>query len=657
MSPGGVTAEVPVEWAVWGKEPGGTKYKILRCSDGALGADDFAAIMTRYAAGTPEYEREVTFSRFGSGPDAHLGVSIQDRTPDVDWVNRPALTARYYAVPFEHLKQVPVSYEGMYEHFAEHRPDGGTFGTSLPALVPGLIAKRVTTHAMRTCALLLTNRRVCVVGAQYVPMIERLRYIDTVAALLPYGMRPQFTASTWTSSTADHKFRLYFARGSRADVYTVDWERESEFPADATGASWYFSLLSRRRSPSELTGIVERLAQATAEMAFDRPDLLAIASIVEGGQKAITPSQEPATPGDARAQQVPQSVGSTLTALADALDRQDGTVLADCVQRLRNADGISDEDRIRHRETIRERGLLARGRPVPAGMETPLYSVLLEIAFGRPPEAADLPLIHQFAGPLHEPLRRVLQDASPSLRLVIGEGLGRDALRAAMEQLSTAELVSLPARWELRPKTVEAICTHLCTHRRGDQLRVALRDHALLAPALEAAFKGNPQQQYEILVTLLQAAYGPRLDAHDVAEIAQVLHWFVPLQGIWQAACALMYGEGAFEVLAEFSVETPVGRSGLSRKIKDEADRLFRAVPDADPVPHPQDLRRTPRLWRWLSRRSPAPPETPRSEESSHSAEPDYDDDGDDFLPTLLTITLLGLFVIIVGVFVLLIYR
>jgi hypothetical protein len=55
--------------------------------------------------------------------------------------------------------------------------------------------------AMRTAALVLTRRPVCVLGAREASVDDRLQFIDTVMAMLPYGIRTRMSAATWTRAT------------------------------------------------------------------------------------------------------------------------------------------------------------------------------------------------------------------------------------------------------------------------------------------------------------------------------------------------------------------------------------------------------------------------------------------------------------------------
>jgi hypothetical protein len=68
-----------------------------------------------------------------------------------------------------------------------------------------------------------------VLKAQQIPVDERLGFIDTVMALLPYGFRAKMTAATWTRATyRDHRFRLFFSdapRGEERPDRVVSWGR------------------------------------------------------------------------------------------------------------------------------------------------------------------------------------------------------------------------------------------------------------------------------------------------------------------------------------------------------------------------------------------------------------------------------------------------
>jgi hypothetical protein len=579
----GFTAPVTVEWAVWGKQQGGKKYKVLRCSNGLLRTEDFEEILTKYATAARIESREVTISRFGDGSEAHLGLAIQERTGGVDWTNRTSVEARFYAIPFEHLTQVPVSYEGIYEFFVEDPLPRESSKARLPGLRPGEIAKRVTKHAMRTCALLLTNKPVCIVGADCVPMKERLRFIDTVASLLPYGMRRRFTASTWTSSTADHHFRLYFATAARNDVHPVEWDGEAVLPADAEGAHWYYSKLVEQRGRE--VELVARLTQATGDMGFKELDFRGLAAAVDGGRLAIaagpaSPTRE--IPQGQTPHPTPKSIGDLLIELDAALTRGDLMSIGLVLQQLEGADPPAEDKRPRLQETIKNRRLLAQGR---AGRFEPrLLRRLLFIAFGLRLGPEHLRRVMELASELHEPLRHALMAESLALTLILSEEHEHETRLKACQELPTPELVALAAQRWLPPGPLETVCEYLCAHRRGRELRTCLRQHAFLATALQTTID-SPQRRYELLLALFGAVYQPGPNPDNLREIVEIWVRHLPMWGTWQAASTKLFGRGAFEVLSELIVSMPIDASGLERHTRDELTETLNAAVGVEPKP------------------------------------------------------------------------
>ncbi len=84
---------------------------------------------------------------------------------------------------------------------------------------PSPIIRRGTfrKQAEQVATMLLTGRQICVLGADDIKLAERLQFVDTVMAVLPYGLRATMSAATSASSTSqDLKLRLFFASVPRA---------------------------------------------------------------------------------------------------------------------------------------------------------------------------------------------------------------------------------------------------------------------------------------------------------------------------------------------------------------------------------------------------------------------------------------------------------
>ncbi|WP_066944215.1 hypothetical protein [Microtetraspora fusca] len=268
--------EIGFEWALEGKRPGAhDDYELLSWSDDRLGPEVFEEIRSRYATGLsadlPQVTIAVAATRERERVSRHIVLAIQEWSGHRDATNRKIVYTRWFYVPYHELAAHPVSYEALY-HALAGLPvtPSPPLAVQVPEFDPAAVAPGP--DARCAAALLLTGRPVCVVGADGVPMIERLRFLDTVAALLPYGMRARLTAATWTSSTARHKIRLSFARHAPEDAYEVRWGYGAEITQRDTPAPLCLDLLTR--SDVRLADMLRGLAGRTEPLSFgpaDRP--------------------------------------------------------------------------------------------------------------------------------------------------------------------------------------------------------------------------------------------------------------------------------------------------------------------------------------------------------------------------------------------------
>ncbi|GAB2445253.1 hypothetical protein GCM10027187_07840 [Streptosporangium sandarakinum] len=267
--------EIGFEWALEGKRPGAhNDYELLSWSDGRLGPEVFEEIRNRFATGLsadlPQLTVAVAATRERERVSRHVVLAIQEWSGHRDATNRKIAYTRWFYVPYEELAAHRVSYEALYHALARlpvtpSAPPVVRVPDSDPAaLDPG-------PDARCAAALLLTGRPVCVVGADGVPMVERLRFLDTVAALLPYGMRTRLTAATWVSSTARHRIRLSFARHAPRDAYEVGWGRGTEVAWRDSPANVYLDLLTR--TDVRIEDMMEGLARDTEPLSFGPGDL------------------------------------------------------------------------------------------------------------------------------------------------------------------------------------------------------------------------------------------------------------------------------------------------------------------------------------------------------------------------------------------------
>jgi hypothetical protein len=290
MSGAAGTIQLAAGWAVWGKRPGsGDDYRVLESSSEPVDAQDFARILAHFEPGTPPTEAGrpdslpwVTVSWMSLSEQPYVGMALQEATEDVDRVGRPITRTSYFCFPYASLAHGPVSYLGLYRALAGvrlPRPHGAEILVTVPVLDPARLAEDVTDlgeAAVSSAAALLLRGAVTVTGADRSTLEQRLRFLDAVAALLPYGYRAGNTAATWSDSGARHRIKLAFAARAKEGASGVAWRGVQPPPEGiADPAARYYRQLrvlrERRANVAELTGLIEYLARDTIARGFDVP--------------------------------------------------------------------------------------------------------------------------------------------------------------------------------------------------------------------------------------------------------------------------------------------------------------------------------------------------------------------------------------------------
>ncbi|MGI5323790.1 hypothetical protein [Actinomadura nitritigenes] len=212
----------------------------------------------------------------GGDDGTRIGVALEDWTGEADGAGRPIAETRYLCVPYEALRAVPVSYAGLYEALAGLTPPFPPDGVELrvPPLDPAVAAQalqRFGVQRVAAAASLLIDGPVTVTGAPDLSALDRLVFLDAVAALLPYGWRTRFSAATWDQS-GNRNVSLAFARQVRERTAELDW-RTPRLPERDTPGRAYAEMLAdlfgeRGRSATE---VVAHLARATAPLTDTEP--------------------------------------------------------------------------------------------------------------------------------------------------------------------------------------------------------------------------------------------------------------------------------------------------------------------------------------------------------------------------------------------------
>ncbi len=520
---------VTAEWALWGKEANETAYRVLRCSAGNFGVDDFREIITRYASGVKEElpQYTVCWIPSGQGHPAYLAVAIHELAdPDPRRSGERSRTAggreiefvRLFCVRYAEMAGLGVSYTDLIESVRQYQllP-----GETIPIPVT-LLSETATRHAApsrlvleNVVALLLTTRPVCVLEAEGTTAEERLLFIEQVMSLLPYGLRTRLSASTWASSTAqDLKLRLFFANAKRDDgskTSYVTWGVPQQLNLSAPGYDAVRLYLSWLRQIG--SGAAPALAEVTTPLRFTEADIRRMLAEL---------------PRD-------RSVTETLEVLADSLRKDDTTGIRGAVDRLKRH--LASQERLADREACRQvifgRGLLKDRLGLNPSTRASVYRVLLKLAFdtpltyasyceieravgGRPGGALRSVLLKEFRFSSFIPFILVAK-APPGFRdqeLVVS--LFQRGLQSAVPLDEVAGLAA-----SIQPKHRATVCDFAVRYLRDtaeDPWR-ELRRRGYLAETLEALFPGNIKEQRPRLQEILRLGYGERLSQDEVRDL------------------------------------------------------------------------------------------------------------------------------------------
>ncbi|SNR23218.1 hypothetical protein [Actinomadura mexicana] len=532
------TAMVPVtpEWALWGKDPQERDFRLLRCSDIRLGAHDFSEIISRYSPGTHTDLPQVAISWTRLGEEIYLGFAIQEWSNEDDRLGRGIAVTRYFGIPYYRLER-PISYVDLYEALADRDATDGA-PISVPELDPHQIADRVGLEALGAAALLLTRSPVQLEGAEGVPMVERLGFLDTVAALLPYAMRTRLSAATWVSSTSEHNFRLAFSSHAREGALTVRWGDPPVLPPAARTARTYFDVLARQ---SDLSHVIRELARIGKPMGFDRGHVRAALGRLQ--DIAGSPAQRPAPAVSTDADPV-----EVLRAYAEARREGRGDAAEHCIDRLEHLRTriYTAEQRSRHRQIVRADRLLDASDTLEPPRQLQLYQALLQMAYGSTLSESHLEQIEEDAGMIHGLLLRTLENypgADAYSDLLVAVMCGDEGRRRILGRLDSETLIATAVQEPVKVVIFDMVFNELVRRlvEEDDPAVGPLWQHAYLAHPLRRRFPGDDLAQFDWLCRLLAAAYGPQLGVKEFEEVVDGSRTPRPTTALFAAALWL-YG-------------------------------------------------------------------------------------------------------------------
>jgi len=397
---------VRAQWALHGKVLDDEGYQVIACSNADLSRANFADAVGRFTLGQLASLPQVSVSYLqpaARGPGGgYLALAIHwfaangqryaDGVGQVDNQGRVTTFTSYFCAPYASLAPAGSTYLDMYRAFgavtlpAEDGPPKDVSVAPAAQPVPGIDAL-----AMRVAPLLLTGAPVCVLGADETHLEERLRFIDTVMGLLPYGFRARMAAATWTRPThRDHRFRLFFSSEPRATEkpdQVVLWGEPELARIPGGDAGHYYGWLADKVTP------LASLAQLSRELSFGDSAGTEALRLVDEIRLWRRPRRGPMPPGIPEHAPAPaanaagaDNVARLLRECADDVRALNLSRLRQDLILLRNEteSGRIDDDRRRRYQTLITRFGLLSPDPRLGKWEGRLHEALLALAFGKP---------------------------------------------------------------------------------------------------------------------------------------------------------------------------------------------------------------------------------------------------------------------------------
>lgn len=581
------TVSVAAEWARWGMDPskrGG--YHLLASSEGRISPGNFEEILSRFSPGSLYDLPQVTISYVPGDGNRYLGLAIHEaEASGADRLGRDVMVTRYFCVPYEPAAATAVSYPGLYEALRRIQPPEDNRSVVSAGLAGGPATPPADVkRALPVAGLLLTGNPVCIVGAEATEMAERLAFIDATMSLLPYGLRAEMAASTWTRGTYQrHRFRLFFSEaprrsaGSALDDHVVRWGTDAmeitaapstKFPAEA--AAEYVEAL-RRLGPS---GIAE-LARATQPMQFDEQASSRALNWVSRLEDHRTSADAAGERRPFRLREAPRirqgwvrrgpratetkRVAELLLACLQAVDGDTSQVkkhVSQIEEILRAAELPAAEHRQRPPDGFGDSQQLTPDL-APGRQRIALRQFLVRLSLSRVVDYEGYCLIEDILGnhPDGALLTAIDERAAdePVLKLLIADRLGAQSPDAGLR-----ELIGLAADREIRPDHARVICGLLLRNAasapRGDVRDVLplLREHGYLAPALSVREPDDLGYQVETLMNLLAAVFPGGLGRASYRDVLTGRGTYAPTAALFLAVVCLT-PQNAAAVAASFT--------------------------------------------------------------------------------------------------------
>ncbi|MFJ9542509.1 hypothetical protein ACIRPX_35370 [Streptomyces sp. NPDC101225] len=269
------------DWALWGKVPRTTRgYEVLAAHPPDR-SGEFNAAIQHWTPGTPSPGDRLPWITIGCAPDSEgtgtVGVFLLDGSEDFDISNRLIHRISHFAVPYPHVRDTGIGWCALAraavttaESLSETRTGPAELIFDDEDLLVNDIAGHITpsvsatTRWLAAAAAYLLDGPVALTGNSGYEPFGVLRTLDSVAALLPFGVRGTLSAATSISPGAQVPMRLFWGDPLGAPGVT-GLPLSGELP-DLGGLSsqarTYHDLLLKNWTKQGGTAVVRHLADA-----------------------------------------------------------------------------------------------------------------------------------------------------------------------------------------------------------------------------------------------------------------------------------------------------------------------------------------------------------------------------------------------------------
>lgn len=284
-------AEVRHQLALKTKRQGDTQdYRVLACSEGPLGIDDFEKVFNRLSVGTmpsqARYEGEnspwITFGSLELSQVGYVAAIRQEWTERVDARSRPVAAMCCICLPYRELAEQTPDYTALSKQIPPLnlflRAEKHLLAANdclFPPLeaqwqrVARVIDDEIGFEYCADVAALLIQTPVALINGTDFNLDTRLSFLDAIISLLPYGARTDLHVSTWMYSASSGMARLGFTEAARQEQRRVAWGETpvSFMPADSSAKEYGYLLRNIRERRSTLE-IVKALAGEITPLNF-----------------------------------------------------------------------------------------------------------------------------------------------------------------------------------------------------------------------------------------------------------------------------------------------------------------------------------------------------------------------------------------------------